>query len=198
MYTHSTPYGTLIESVMSRVGSCGLGTVSKGDGWIIHFKMNRRMRTCAGRCLSSDVNAIVELNAELFSRISDMERKCIIAHEAAHALCRFSGGESGHGWQWKAIAKALGDDGMRCNDHEVQTNLVRRMIYNDLDRAGQYYVMTSNRLKKVHPRILIGLEFIGEISIDKSKKEYRWVRLTNNGWLDKDIFKAASGFKRVP
>lgn len=83
----------------------------------ISFKVNKRMRTTAGR--ADYVDKQVEIALQVFSDPNNIEQlKETILHEIAHILAPFQG----HNVRWKRIATQIGCSAMRCHSMDVQRN----------------------------------------------------------------------------
>lgn len=86
---------------------------SPSHGWVFQFDRSKRRFGCCHY-----TRRIISLSKEL-TLLNDEEKvRDTILHEIAHALAPKG---AGHGPVWRAMAKAIGCNGMRCYGSEVTT-----------------------------------------------------------------------------
>ena len=184
-----TPYQHLIDDVIAKYNAAGMPSVDFA-GLPLDFYMNDRMRTMGGVCVIKPAmrTAVIKLNSHLFATLTDAARQKIIAHELAHVVAFFLGFvREHHGPHWQRIARAMGDTGERCHTLEVKHNKVRRMIYAHREK-GKLYALSPKRAKTMSFNVMMNLEFVGEVEIDRDSLSYRWKHLWINELRDVKLF----------
>jgi hypothetical protein len=190
-----TPYAALIDAKVALAKEIDPSLCFDN----VAFIMNSRFQTCAGRARNLMGRYRIDLNAELFGRLSDEDRAKTIAHELAHVLCWMRGYQNEHhGEKWKCLAILLGDDGKRGHNHEVKHNKVKRVVLLNIEKPDKVFCVSSTYHRRMPSQCKLGLEFVGVIQLDKDNRTYKWEKLTNNNWLDKPLpLMVKVGYKRV-
>lgn len=156
----STLHDTIAQHIVTAYNNLVNSTLSQRckDFANVDFKwvLNSRMRTAGARASANRnadgilCNFKIEINEELFSRISFQEQLEVILHEYAHLIDYFVNNKSdGHGHIWRMIYHCIGGNGKRCHNFEVKKNVVKRYQVKDNVTGKIFNNVTTRTLNKI-------------------------------------------------
>lgn len=104
------------QRLMATLGAQHLGRTLQSLGWQFQFdRARRRLGTCLWERGGHRVR-VISLSRFHASRLGWSEMEDVARHEIAHAIDFETRGKSGHGKEWKAIARSTGADPTRLYD----------------------------------------------------------------------------------
>jgi predicted SprT family Zn-dependent metalloprotease len=114
----------------------------------IDWKTNPNLRRSLGMaCYTFNT---IEMSGDYVASGADSDVYNTVTHELAHFISLRAYHQSGHGWQWKMVHRALGGSAQRCtnacaNGYKIRRNVVTRIA---LTRNDKTYYVTPARWNK--------------------------------------------------
>lgn len=175
MIVNKTPYGAMVAEIVALIPSEYRYYLDR-----ITVQMSSSLRTTGGQSVWTRYTglSVVSLNASMFAKIDDAARREILSHEIAHAVLQVNGIFDQHGPVWQRLHRTLGGSAVRCHDHDVKCNLIKRWICVRQSDAKHVRVLTKAALNRFSTLYRDAVN-LGVILVDRNTMCYKWLSVAS-------------------
>lgn len=173
MINNKTPYGAMVAEIEALIPKQYCYYLDR-----ITVEMSTSLRTTGGMSTWTRYTglSVVTLNASLFAKVDDAERREIISHELAHAVLQVNGIFDKHGPVWQSLHRVLGGSASRTHDNDVKHNLIKRWVFARSSAPGKLRILTKANADKF-TMIYNDAVKMGVIQVDRNTMSYKWLNV---------------------